>query len=55
MFKAVESTLTKMCNVAFSQEPEFEVRDIIEYRGKMRTFGLEKFNAPCFLAAVNDF
>ena len=55
MVNSVQNTLTSMCNVEFSQEPEFEERDIIEYNSKMRTFGLEKFNGPCYLASINFY
>jgi len=42
-------------NITYSKEPEMGERDIIEYGSRMRTAGMEKFNAPCFLSYVNFF
>jgi len=52
---ATTDALGTMCNITFSQDPEFAVREIIEYESKMRTFGLEKFNGPCYLASINFY
>ena len=37
----------------FSQDPEIHRRDIMEYQRHMRVSGLEKFNAPAYVAAVS--
>ncbi len=49
----VKSALEKMCNVEFSQEPKFVEKEIIEYNSRIRTFGLEKFDGPCHIIAIN--
>ncbi|HBG60241.1 MAG: hypothetical protein A2Y03_05480 [Omnitrophica WOR_2 bacterium GWF2_38_59] len=49
----VESTFEQLCKTSFIGEPEIIVKDIIEYKTRMRLFGLEKFNGPCYISAVN--
>lgn len=51
----VQETCEQMCKASFSQDPEYVEKNIIEYNSRMRTFGLEKFNAPCFVAAINFY
>ncbi len=51
----VEDTFGKTYNIFFSKDPECVERNIIEYKSRMRTFGLEKFNAPCYVSAINFY
>ena len=41
--------------VRLSQVPTLERKNILEYKGRMRADGMEKFNSPTFVAAVNYF
>lgn len=49
----VQDTFEKMCHINFSQQPSFIEKTIIEYQSKMRLFGLEKFNGPCYIGIIN--
>src|SRR3990172_6447999 len=51
----VQEIFTKTCHLTFSKEPEYVEREIIEYNSRMRIFGLEKFNGPCYIAVVNFY
>ncbi len=51
----VQTTLEQMYNLKLSQDPEFEEKEIIEYASRMQTFGLEKFNGPCYISAINFY
>jgi len=55
LMKCVEETFTSKGNLAFSNTPEFKARNIIEYDSKMQVSGLEKFNDPAYVAAVNFY
>ncbi len=55
VMKAVEETCETMASAIFSQDPEFEEKDIIEYESRMRVFGLQKFNGPCFISVINFY
>jgi len=52
---SVESLFAAMSKVPFSQDPEISEKDIIEYNSRMRVFGLEKFNGPCFVASCSFY
>ncbi|MBU0468531.1 MAG: hypothetical protein KKF78_06910 [Candidatus Omnitrophica bacterium] len=49
----VESTFMQMCNTSFIGDPQITEKDIIEYQSRMRIFGLEKFNGPCYISVIN--
>ena len=51
----VQNTCETMCKMAFSKDPEFNELNIIEYDSRMRTFGLEKFNEPCYASFINFY
>lgn len=51
----VQDTFEKMCHASFSKPPEFVEKKIIEYNSKMRVFGLEKFNGPCYASVINFY
>ena len=51
----VKSFLEKNGTAALTKEPEIVERDIIEYESRMRVFGMEKFNAPCYISVVNFY
>lgn len=51
----VKTTLENMCKLSFSQEPVMEVKNIIEYKGRMRISGMEKFNGPTYVSAINFY
>lgn len=55
MMGCVQETFEKMCNVSLSKAPEFNEKEIIEYDGRMRVFGLEKFDGPCYISAINFY
>ena len=53
--KVVEELFKSKPNVTFTKEAEFVQRDIIEYNSRMRIFGMEKFNGPCFISVINYY
>jgi len=53
--RATQNILQKQCKVTFSQDPDVTELEIIEYNSRMRVFGMEKFNGPCFIAVINFF
>ena len=55
LMTSVQTTLEKMYHLSLTQDPEFIEKEIIEYNSRMRTFGLEKFNAPCYVSAINFY
>lgn len=52
---SVQQSLSERSSVAFSKDPETAVADIIEFDSRMRLFGLEKFNGPCYLSCVQYY
>ena len=53
--EVVTTTFDKKGPVKFSEKPSLERKDIIEYNGKMRIAGMEKFNNPAFISFVNYY
>ena len=51
----VDRTFQQSGKITFSEEPTIERKDIIEYDHRMRASGLDKFNYPAFVAAVNFY
>ena len=52
---AMGRMLEKMGAISPSEEPKIEESEIIEYDGKMRVSGMEKFNASSFVSVVNFY
>lgn len=55
LLESVEEVLIHPSGLSYSQEPEFSKKEIIEYEGRWRTFGPEKFNDSCYLSSVSFF
>jgi len=55
LISSIQETFKKMSTVAFTKEPDFIERDIIEYSSRMRVCGLEKFNGPCLIGVINYY
>ncbi|MFA5059995.1 MAG: hypothetical protein WC676_05155 [Candidatus Omnitrophota bacterium] len=53
--KSVASILREKAELKLSKEPEVKKKYIIEYNGRMRADGMEKFNDPTFVSVVNYF
>lgn len=53
--ECVESVFDQKCKTEFIGETEIVEKDLIEYNSHMRTFGLEKFNGPCYISSINFF
>lgn len=51
----VEQTLEQKLGLELSGESTVDEREIIEYNSRMRVGGLEKFNGPCYVCAVNYY
>lgn len=51
----IEDILGKMSGVAPTEPPQVRTLDIIEYDGRMRVTGMEKFNAPSYVSVVNYY
>lgn len=55
LINTVNATLADAPKITVTGEPEVAEREIIEYDSRMRVLGLEKFNGPCYTAAVNYY
>ena len=54
--KVVEDAFRRMAPaITFSQAAESIDQNIIEYESRMRVFGMEIFNATCFIAVINYY
>ena len=53
--EVVEKSFRGATPVNFSDKPAIEIRDIIEYDGRMRVSGMEIFNGPTYISAVNFY
>jgi hypothetical protein len=53
--KSVEQLFLERNAIKFSQPAILERKNIIEYNGKMRAEGMEKFNDPTFISAINYY
>ena len=51
----VEDSLSKMSGVLPSSDPESKASDIVDYEGRMRAVGTEKFNAPSYVSVVSFY
>ncbi len=51
----IDNTVGSKGTLGYTTDPQIKERDIIEYDSRMRVFGMEKFNAPCFISYVNFF
>lgn len=51
----IDNILISQNDLNYTQDPEITERDIIEYESRMRVRGMEKFNAPCYVAATNFY
>jgi hypothetical protein len=38
---------------SFVDNPTFVRKEVIEYQSRMRVFGLEKFNGPCYISSIS--
>ena len=50
----LETALEKL-GLNLTQDSEIEEREVIEYNSRMRVFGLEKFNGPCYIFGFNFY
>ncbi|MCD4782174.1 MAG: chemotaxis protein CheX [Candidatus Omnitrophica bacterium] len=48
----VQETFRTMCHIEFEEQPDFQEKEIIEYNSRMRAFGLEKFEGPCYVSII---
>lgn len=56
LLDVAQNTLQKMANsLTATKDPELIERPIIEYDSRMRVVGMEKFNAPCYVSAINFY
>ncbi len=53
--KSIKALFMERGELKFSQEPEMVRRDILEYEGRMRADGMEKFNGPTYVATLNYY
>ncbi len=54
--KGITALFLERGEVSFSGKPEMEKRTIIEYEGKMRADGMEKFeHEPTYVSAINFY
>jgi len=55
LIEGVTGLFMERSEIAFSRPPEVVLQDIVEYKGRMRVFGLEKFNTPIYVSTVNYY
>ncbi len=55
MMGILESQLSKMTGVIATSPPETKEKDIVEYENRIRINGLEKFQAPSYISAINYY
>lgn len=53
--QGVVALFDERAGIKFSQDPVLERKNIIEYNGRMRVDGMEKFNEPTFISTVNYY
>ncbi|MFH1359854.1 MAG: hypothetical protein ABIJ41_02320 [Candidatus Omnitrophota bacterium] len=53
--KGIKNLFGERGEIKFSKDPEIVKKDIIEYQGRMRTDGMEKFNSPTYVSFLNYF
>ena len=51
----MDQMLAKMANIPPSQDPKIEESEIIEYDGRMRVSGMEKFNSSSFISVIGFY
>ena len=55
LMSAAEEILSKMNNMIATEAPQSKIIDIVEYNGRMRANGMDKFNAPSFVSVINYY
>ncbi len=55
LIETITASFKSKSNLNFSQDPDSSEKNVIEYNSRMRVFGLEKFDGPCFLSAVSFY
>jgi len=56
MVRGVTDLFQERGNIAFSSRPVLEKQEIIEYEGRMRVDGMDKFdNEPTYVSAINYY
>ncbi|HOW36477.1 MAG TPA: hypothetical protein PL155_08710 [Candidatus Omnitrophota bacterium] len=53
--QAVTNIFKEKADITFSKEPVIVKKNILEYNGRMRADGMEKFNNPTFVSFVNYY
>lgn len=53
--QAVTDVFKEKGDIGFSKEPVIVKKNILEYNGRMRADGMEKFNTPTFVSFVNYY
>lgn len=53
--KAHMDMVFKQAGLEYTKDPEVVERNIIEYDSRLRLFGMEKFNNPCYLSVINFY
>lgn len=53
--QAIADLFKEKGEIKFSKDPAMERKNIIEYNGRMRADGMEKFNDPTFVSTVNFY
>ena len=55
LMSCLQRIFQKANGLPFSKDPDSLERDVIEYDSRMRTFGLERFNGPCFVTSISFY
>ncbi len=53
--ETTKALFVKMCKANFSEPPTMVRKDILEYNGRMRVSGMEKFNGPTYISFINFY
>ena len=53
--QCVTDLIKERSDLKFTKDPEVKRKNIIEYQGRMRVDGMEKFGEPTFISTVNYY
>ena len=55
VLELMREILSKITGMVQTQEPETKESEIVDYEGRMRVLGVEKFNATSYVAVINFY
>ena len=55
MLGVIEPVLSKMTGIVATAEPETKELEIVDYEGRLRVSGVEKFNTASYISVINFY